>query len=159
MTPILLLRLTRDQEIPSSVKAYLDSGAGKQARLSYKCRNRRPWYAVPDVQVPDFVMSYMAGRSTNLVRNLAGVTCTNSVHAVRIREKAVAARLLPYWSTPFVQLSRELEGHALGGGMLKLEPREAMRILFPPAGILRNTVNEPVEDAIRTLQRWRHYAD
>jgi len=69
---VLLLRLMRGQELPSSVQRYLDSSVGREARLDYKCRNRAPWYAVPDVRVPDFVLSYMSGRSTNLVRNLAG---------------------------------------------------------------------------------------
>jgi len=155
---VLLLKLTRGQELPTSIRRYLDSSAGRQARLGYKCRNRTPWYAVPDVQVPDLMLSYMAGRTANMVRNMAGVTCTNSVHSVRIRDRKLAAKLLPNWSTPFVRLSCELEGHALGGGMLKLEPREATRILFPAAKSPARQ-DEVLEDAITTLQRWRHYVD
>jgi hypothetical protein len=156
--PMLLLRLTRVQELPSAVRSYLDSRAGREARLGYKCRNRAPWYVVPDVQIPDFVMSYMSGRSVNLVQNLAGVSCTNSVHSLRVHDRALANKLLPKWSTPFVRLSCELEGHALGGGMLKLEPREAGRIVFPSAAILGDADNEELEDAIGSMQRWRHYA-
>ncbi|MFN3727575.1 MAG: N-6 DNA methylase [Allosphingosinicella sp.] len=157
--PVLLLRLTRDQELPAAVRNYLDSSAGREARQGYKCRNRAPWYAVPDVQIPDFVLSYMSGRNANLVRNSAGVSCTNSVHAVRVQDRALAARLLPQWSSPFVRLSCELEGHALGGGMLKLEPREAGRIVFPSATAVKAADEEELEDAIGSLQRWRHYAD
>jgi hypothetical protein len=156
---VLLLRIAPGQELPVSVRRYLDSSAGREARLGYKCRNRTPWYAVPDVQVPDLVLSYMSGRSANLVQNFAGVTCTNSVHSVRVRDSALAKKLLPHWTTPFVRLSCELEGHALGGGMLKLEPREASRILFPDEAVLAGANGEALEDAIRTLQRWRHYAD
>jgi len=155
--PVLLLRLTRDQELPIAVQNYLDSGAGREARLGYKCRNRAPWYAVPDVQIPDYVMSYMSGRNVNLVKNAAGVSCTNSVHSIRVRDRALASKLLPDWSTPFVRLSCELEGHALGGGMLKLEPREAGRIVFPSA--VEKANDEELEDSIRSLQRWRHYDD
>lgn len=157
--PVLLLRLTRDAALPPSVRDYLDSSAGREARLGYKCRNRAPWYVVPDVQIPDYVMSYMSGRTVNLVRNLAGVTCTNSVHAIRVRDPALAAKLMPSWSSPFVRLSCELEGHALGGGMLKLEPREAGRILFPPVGSATMAESEELEAAIGSMQRWRHYAD
>jgi adenine-specific DNA-methyltransferase len=64
---VLLLRLARGQELPTAIQRYLDSGAGREARRGYKCRNRKPWYVVPDVQIPDFIMSYMAGRSANLV--------------------------------------------------------------------------------------------
>jgi len=157
--PVLLLRLTRDQEIPAAVSNYLDSSAGREARQGYKCRNRAPWYAVPDVQIPDFVMSYMSGRSVNLVRNVAGVSCTNSVHAIRVRDKALASKLLPRWSSPFVRLSCELEGHALGGGMLKLEPREAGRIVFPSAATIGKVNGDELEGAIGSLQSWRHYAE
>lgn len=154
---VMLLRLRRGQELPTSVRNYLDSEAGQEARLGYKCRNREPWYAVPDVQTPDYVMSYMSGRAVSLVRNAASVTCTNSVHSVRVRDATLAAKLLPDWSSPFVRLSCELEGHALGGGMLKLEPREAARILFPQTGIADRVPEGSFEDAIITMQRWRHY--
>ncbi|QQR37636.1 SAM-dependent DNA methyltransferase [Devosia oryziradicis] len=156
---VLLLRLNRGQDLPTSVQAYLDSGAGREARLGYKCRNRTPWYAVPDVQIPDFMLSYMSGRAANLVQNLAGVTCTNSVHSVRVRDKALARKLFPQWSTPFLRLSCELEGHALGGGMLKLEPGEASRILFPSDNATGEANKEALEDAVKTLHRWRHYGD
>lgn len=156
---VLLLRLSRSQELSASVRRYLDSSAGREARLGYKCRNRSPWYAVPDVQIPDFVMSYMSGRNVNLVRNVAGVSCTNSVHSVRVRDHALASKLLPHWSSPFVRLSCELEGHALGGGMLKLEPREAGRIAFPSAEAIGEADDDELENAIRSMHRWRHYAD
>ena len=156
---VLLLRLNRDQELPKAVRHYLDSSAGREARLGYKCRHRSPWYAVPDVQIPDFVMSYMSGRNVNLVRNAAGVSCTNSIHSVRVRDRALASKLLPRWSTPFVRLSCELEGHALGGGMLKLEPREAGRIVFPSIATIGKADDEELEEAIGSMQRWRHYAD
>lgn len=157
--PVLLLRLSRDTELPKSVSDYLDSAPGREARLGYKCRNRAPWYVVPDVQIPDYAMSYMSGRGVNLVRNVAGVSCTNSVHAIRVRDHALAAKLIPGWSSPFVRLSCELEGHALGGGMLKLEPREAGRIAFPAKVSRSRAKSEALEDAIGVLQRWRHYAD
>lgn len=156
--PALLLRLKRGQALPAGVRRYLESEAGQIARQAYKCRNREPWYAVPDVQIPDFVMSYMSGRAASLVRNAAGVTCTNTVHSVRIRDPELAAKLLPTWGTPFAQLSCEIEGHALGGGMLKLEPREAGRILFAADELAAKLDASAIQEGVRTMQRWRHYA-
>jgi len=45
-----------------------------------------------------------------------------------------AHRLAATWQTSLTQLSAEVEGHAMGGGLLKLEPREAARVLIatPP---------------------------
>jgi hypothetical protein len=156
--PALLLRLQRGQSLPAGVRRYLDSDAGQTARQAYKCRNRDPWYAVPDVQVPDLVMSYMSGRRASLVRNSAGVTCTNTMHGVRIRDGALAEKLIPAWDTPFAQLSCEIEGHALGGGMLKLEPREAGRILFAAADLVAELNGPATKEGVKTMQRWRHYA-
>jgi adenine-specific DNA-methyltransferase len=157
---MLLLRLTKEHEIPSSVKRYLDSEAGRLARQAYKCRSRSPWYAVPDVQVPDFILTYMSGRTPQLVKNDAGVTCTNTVHSVRIRDPKLARKLLPSWNGPLVKLSCELEGHPLGGGMLKLEVREASRILFPsPAFRLEGRELSEVNAAVTEMRRWRHYAE
>jgi len=95
----------------------------------------------------------------NIVRNVAGVSCTNSVHSIRVRNHSLASKLLPRWSSPFVRLSCELEGHALGGGMLKLEPREAGRIVFPSSVVLEKANDDDLNEAIGSLQRWRHYAD
>jgi hypothetical protein len=56
-------------------------------------------------------------------------------------------------------LSREVEGHPLGGGMLKLEPREAGQLLLAPSDALpADTANE-LREAVGTMQRWRHYAE
>jgi adenine-specific DNA-methyltransferase len=156
---VLLLRLRQNDELPCSVRRYLDSEGGRKAREAYKCRTRAPWYSVPDVQVPDFVLTYMSGRSPQLVRNDAGVTCTNTVHSIRIRDHSVADRLLPSWGTPFVQLSCELQGHPLGGGMLKLEVREAAQVCFVnPEMKFDHTAAAAIKDGLAEMRRWRHAA-
>jgi tRNA1(Val) A37 N6-methylase TrmN6 len=156
--PILLLRMPKSGPVPASVARYLDSDAGVVAREAYKCRVRDPWYSVPDVQIPDFFLSYMSGLEANLVRNEAGCTCTNSVHSVRLRQGVDSSNLLDIWESPFIKLSSELEGHPLGGGMLKLEPREAGQIAFPEKTALEQVDTTIVEEALTTLREWRHYA-
>lgn len=157
--PVLLLRLGKDIELPSSVRRYLDTEEGRAAREAYKCRVRDPWYSVPDVQVPDFFLSYMSGRQANLVHNAAGCTCTNSVHGVRLKARIEPADLLKLWRSPATQLSCEVEGHPLGGGMLKLEPREATRILLPAPGTLESVDLQIMEEGVAAMRRWRHHAD
>jgi adenine-specific DNA-methyltransferase len=155
---VLLLRMPKVGRVPASVSRYLDSEAGVIAREAYKCRVRDPWYSVPDVQIPDFFLSYMSGLEANLVRNEAGCTCTNSVHSVRLHEGINASNLLDTWESPFVKLSTELEGHPLGGGMLKLEPREATQVVLPARASLERMNNAIVTEALTTLREWRHYA-
>ena len=157
---MLLLRLRRGEDIPGSVRNYLESDEGRRARSAYKCRNRAPWYSVPDVQVPDFVLTYMSGRTPQLVKNDAGVTCTNTVHSIRLKDRAAAKTHLPLWDTPFVQLSCELEGHPLGGGMLKLEVREAARVRFQsPDRRFEQADLTIIRDGLTEMKRWRHYAN
>ena len=88
-----------------------------------KCRNR-PWYT--PMRVPDCFLTYMPG--WHRISAKRGCVCSNALHAVRIRDRRRVDDVLARWRSPYVQLSCEIEGHALGGGMLKLEPREAARL-------------------------------
>ena len=157
-SPVLLLRLPKDADLPSTVRKYLDSPRGQAARCAYKCRNRKPWYSVPDVRVPAFFLTYMAGAAPSLVQNNAAATCTNALHAVDPHNKEDADRLVRGWHSSCLKLSCEIEGHPLGGGVLKLEPKEATRLVLPsssgalPAGFEREACN-----AVSTLRKWRHH--
>jgi len=156
--PVLLLRLPKHADVPAPVRKYLETEDGQRAREAYKCRMREPWYVVPDVQVPDFFLTYMSGLEPNLVRNEAGCTCTNSVHSVRVRDYSAVARLVMAWESTFLKLSCEIAGHPLGGGMLKLEPGEANQIVLPPPDVLSRLNGTIIEEAIATMRAWRHYA-
>lgn len=157
--PVMLLDLTDAPGLPAQVISYLNSERGRDVRTRYKCRNRDPWYAIPDVRVPDAFLSYMSGRRPALVINDAGCVCTNSVHAVFKKSQIPLRAIQRAWSHPLVDLSCELEGHPLGGGMLKLEPREASNVLIPignpsfaPSEILL------LEEAVAEMRAWRNYA-
>jgi adenine-specific DNA-methyltransferase len=155
--PVLLLHLPPAAPLPEPVRTYLDSPAGRKAREAYKCRVREPWYAVPGVTVPDGFLSCMCGIEGLLVRNAAGCVCTNSVHAVHMRNGAWFRQLQRAWRTPLSRLSQELEGHPLGGGLLKLEPREAGRVLVPMWGLTLSPSDvHALEAAIECARQWRH---
>ena len=155
--PVLLLNLAGETDLPPSVKAYLDSDAGQAARRSYKCRNRQPWFAVPDVRTPHAFLSIMSGRGPRLVGNSAGVTCTNSVHAVQFLDKSDIMRYVNNWTNELTTLSCELEGHALGGGVLKIEPAEARRVLLAPELDLSEEQKELFRSGTRHLRKWRNF--
>ena len=157
--PMLLLRIPKAASVPAPVRRYLDSAAGRSARQAYKCRHRTPWYCVPDVRVPDLFLTYMAGRAPNLVRNAAGASCSNALHGVRLKRPIEAGDLLDAWQAPLTQLSCELEGHALGGGMLKLELGEAARVILPLARAKEARPNAEIDEALFTMRAWRHHAD
>ena len=126
--------------VPPTLRAYLNEGEAEGVPNAYKCRVRSPWYSVPHVYMPDAFLTYMSGRVPRFVVNDAGATAPNNLHVVRLRPEAntTADALAAAWPSALTRLSVELEGHAMGGGMLKLEPGEAERVALPPlAGPMR----------------------
>ena len=157
--PVLLLDLGREGQLPEPTRRYLETADAKKAKGAYKCRNRNPWYVVPDVRVPDAFLSYMSGLRPTLVSNSARCVCTNSVHAVRLKGEASLQQLQRAWEHPLAQLSCEIEGHPLGGGMLKLEPGEAAKTLLPMRKLeLSASAEDDLQEATMAMRRWRHYA-
>jgi len=156
--PVLLLHLRGVDPLPAPVRQYLDTAAGQQAKETYKCRNRNPWYVVPDVKTPDAFLTYMSGLAPILVANEARCVCTNSVHAVRLSTGINIVDVQRAWDTPLCQLSCEIEGHPLGGGMLKLEPGEVTNVRLPLLGTPMSQKDATtLEETITEARRWRHY--
>jgi SAM-dependent methyltransferase len=155
--PVLLLHLEGKKSLPKSVRNYLTSPAGRVAQQAYKCRIRDPWYVVPNVTVPDAFLTSMSGESAQLVRNGTSCVATNSVHVVSLRNKRSFLSMQQAWGKTLTRLSCELEGHPLGGGMLKIEPREAQRILLPKPGLGNDSLVERLlNEGVRTMRKWRH---
>lgn len=115
------------------MRRYIEHGERIGVPDAYKCQVRQCWYSVPHVYRPDAFLTSMSGAFPRMVLNEVNVVATNSVHIVRLHEQsAVTAReLCVRWLSTATQLSAEIEGHALGGGMLKLEPTEAENVLVP----------------------------
>jgi hypothetical protein len=128
-----LLQLPVKGDLPASVQRYLEHGMSEGVHTGFKCRNRTPWYRVPHVYQPDCFLSYMSGGMPRLVANTAGVVAPNTLHILRIHPGSALTgdELAALWQTSLTRLSVEIEGHALGGGMLKLEPTEAGRVMLP----------------------------
>lgn len=130
-----LLHIEGD-DLPDGLLRYLRHGEVRGVPRAYKCRTRSPWYRVPHVYRPDAFLSYMSGVRPSLVANDAGAFAPNSLHIVRMLplEGLSGDGLAALWQTSLTSLSVEIEGHALGGGMLKLEPAEAgnVAIANPP---------------------------
>jgi hypothetical protein len=154
-TPNLLLCLGPGLPTSTGVRRHLDSEAGKKARLRYKCRVRNPWYSVPNVTVPDLFLSYMSSGAPALVENRARCACTNAVHAVHLRKSASRTALRRGWNNPLTALSCEIEGHPLGGGVLKLEPREALRVAVGGDELTRESTVR-LHEGVDILGTWRH---
>ena len=152
--PYLLLRLSPNDRLGRRVTAYLESDHALEAKQSYKCQIRDPWYSVPNVRVPCGFLSYMSGRGPSLVQNSAGCVGTNSVHVVHLKDGVIPRTLFGAWSSDLTALSCEIEGHPLGGGLLKLEPTRAAKVLVDDRAATRFPA-DVVARGLATMRFWR----
>lgn len=124
---------------PSPAAArYIAAGESDGVAGAYKCRTRTPWWRTPLLPPPDLLVTYMNDDSPRLVGNSCGVHHLNSVHGhyLTAAHRTTGRRLLPIASlNSLTMLGAEVVGRAYGGGLLKLEPREADQLPVPSPGL------------------------
>jgi adenine-specific DNA methylase len=155
-----LLYIEAETNLPDSVRRYLAFGEQQGVSKTYKCRTRSPWFRVPHVYLPDALLSYMSGMVPRLVANDAGVVTPNSLHVLRLRigTHVTGDAIATLWQTSLTRLSVEIEGHALGGGMLKLEPTEAENVLVASPKVENDVLLALCEDLDTLLRSGEHGA-
>jgi adenine-specific DNA-methyltransferase len=132
-------------DVSSSRIAYTEFGKSLAVDQAYKCQIRSPWWRPPVVTAPDLFFTYMSHNYPRLIANAAGVTFLNSMHGVRLLESAPEETLA---SLPLLclnsatMLGAEVNGRSYGGGILKMEPREAALLPVPKASVMRKAWEE-----------------
>jgi adenine-specific DNA-methyltransferase len=132
LSRLLLIPQGAAPTVPAVAK-YLRAGKAKGIPNGYKCRVRRYWYSVPlPKKRPHAFLPYMTGDVPRVIVNAHGSWSTNLLHGITLREdgpdiRALSAAML----SSATLLSAEVEGRPYGGGVLKLETREAERLLVP----------------------------
>ena len=129
-----------DAEPSPAAQAYIAAGRAAGVDTAYKCRVRKPWWRVPLVSPADLLLTYMNADTPRLSTNAARAAHLNSVHGVYLDPKLrkLGKELLPLASlTSMTLVGAETVGRAYGGGMLKLEPREADRLPVPPPALVQ----------------------
>lgn len=125
--------------ISEAAAAYIAQGEAVNVNEAYKCRVRTPWWKVPRVGTPDLFLTYMNHDTPRLVTNEAKVTFLNSIHGVTLEpeHRALGRDLLPLGVlNSLTLLGAELVGRSYGGGVLKVEPKEADLLPVPSPAVL-----------------------
>jgi hypothetical protein len=132
----------------AAARRYIAAGELSGVNNAYKCRIRPEWWRVPVVPPPDLLLTYMNADTPRLCTNRARVHHLNSVHGVYTKPgvRRLAMDYLPLASINSMTLvGAETVGRSYGGGMLKVEPREADRLPMPSPALVEAAKNQLAE--------------
>jgi len=131
-----LFRPSTDVVKADAVAAYLRRGVDMGIPDRYKPRMRKDWATVPLPRArADAFLPYMSQRGPRLIGNPSGAVSSNLLHGVTFHDQSTEARVVAAsMLSAATRLSAEIEGRAYGGGVLKLETKEAERMAVPVAG-------------------------
>lgn len=134
-----------EDRVGVAVQKYIDDGEAAGVPAAYKCQVREPWWLVPIVPVPDLLLTYMDHDRPRLITNAAKVAHLNSIYGVSLKaeHRQLGRDLLPIASLNSVTLlGAEMVGRSYGGGLLKLEPKEADLLPVPSPAMVEATASE-----------------
>lgn len=110
---------------------YLREGEARGIAGHYKCRTRKPWYAVRRLEAaPHAFLGYLVKWRPRFATNGAGAQSTNNIHRLTFRPEwaAHAALVAASAFNAATMFTVELLGRVAAGGVLKIEPGDASKI-------------------------------
>ncbi|WP_412070592.1 N-6 DNA methylase [Rubrivirga sp. IMCC43871] len=135
-------------DLPRAAAQYVTEGEEGEQHRGYKCRIRKRWYVVPSVWTPDAFMLRQVHGYPKLILNVAGATCTDTIHRVRFTNGRSGQAIAAAFVNSLTLAASEVTGRSYGGGVLTFEPSEAEDLPLPLEGSERLDL-ELVDVALR----------
>jgi len=163
-----LLLLPENIELSSTLKNYIKTGENNNINQRYHTQKRKKWYSITNQTPPDGFLHYMTKEVPFIVLNPDGILSTNTIHNLDFLDtvdentkKWMQFSML----TSISQLSIELLGRTYGGGVLKIEPTAANKILVYPGNgdrfpvdleneLNRLLIEEKQREVMKLADRW-----
>ncbi len=127
--------LIPEGSLPKRIKDYVSKGENLGINKRHHTKKRKKWYSIPKPIAQDGFLHYMTKEVPFIVLNRDKVLSTNSIHQLIFKNnvnKNMKKWIQLSMFTSISQLSVELQGRTYGGGVLKLEPTSASKILVYP---------------------------
>ncbi|CCE76556.1 class I SAM-dependent methyltransferase [Clavibacter nebraskensis] len=152
MTRLLALDPAHDVASDPSLSRYVRLGLQDGVNDGYKCRIRQSWWSVPSISQPDGFMLRQVSTYLRFLSNDTGATSTDTVHRVFVKPGVDMRRLTVAALNSATQAMSEVLGRSYGGGLLEVEPTEAVALLVPDPELIDEDLMSRVDDLLRNGQ-------
>ncbi|MCX6812398.1 MAG: N-6 DNA methylase [Candidatus Berkelbacteria bacterium] len=145
--PTLLLSLDnqRKEDLPKSLRDYIEVGEKNNLQHKALISTRNPWYKMEKRESPKFLFAYLGRRNARFVMNQAGVIPLTGFLCVYplSDDKKFIAKLWQILNDPKTISNLKLVGKSYGSGAVKVEPRSLANLPIPEEVVMRVGI-EPI---------------
>ncbi|MCB0167726.1 MAG: N-6 DNA methylase [Anaerolineae bacterium] len=131
--PCFLINLgdKKNETLPSLVQNYLQEGIDQDIHKRYKTSQRKPWYNIPSVWIPEGVIFKRCHKFPKLLKNEAQVLFTDSAYRIRPRGEFDINSFIYSFYNSLTLVFCEINGRYYGDGVLELTPQEFRNLPIP----------------------------
>jgi len=147
-TRLLAVPANLDLTTEPALARYVKLGEDEGVHLGYKCSIRPSWWSVPSISVPNGFMLRQVSTVLRLTSNKAAATSTDTVHRVFTKPGVNMDQLAVAAFNSITLAMSEIMGRSYGGGLLEIEPSEAVSLPVPDPRLVSSDLIETVDDLL-----------